>query len=80
MELTILLPMLAAIIIGLVAVLTKAGLPAKFAPLASVVLGVASAALIVTLANAPPTLALMYGIIAGLSACGLYDQSKLITK
>ena len=56
------------VIIGLVAVATRVGLPTRFAPLLAVVLGVLSMWV--------SDVTLLQGIIFGLSSSGLYDVAK----
>lgn len=56
------------VIIGLVEVFKKLGMPSKFAPLVAVVLGALS---VLIVANP-----FLVGIIYGLTACGLYSGVK----
>ena len=67
-----------SIIIGLIEVLKTAGLPVRFAPLASVALGVglAALALVSGLVALNPFVVLCAGLVLGLTACGLYSGSK----
>lgn len=67
-------------VIALVTLIKDLGLPAKFAPLAAVVLGVALSVLAAlslgTVSNWYEPVAT--GIILGLSAAGLYDGARVI--
>lgn len=67
-------------VIALVTLIKDLGLPAKFAPLAAVVLGVALSVLAAlslgSVANWYETVSL--GVILGLSAAGLYDGARVI--
>lgn len=61
------------IVIALVAGAKKMGLQSNLAPLASLVFGVALSFLFM----GAGTSAVITGIVAGLSASGLYDQKKI---
>jgi len=68
-------PLIVAIIpvvIGLVQVVKQVGLPTKFAPLASIVLGFG----LVALTSVTWPVAIVQGIIVGLAASGLWSGSK----
>lgn len=62
------------VIIGLVELLKKLGLPEKFSALASLILGVACGFIYV--APGDPAQAVLTGVVLGLSACGLYSGTK----
>lgn len=70
-----------ALIITVVMALTeffkRFGVPNRFLPLISLVLGIAGGFLYVDGLGKEK---LMYGLMIGLSAAGLFDQSKIITK
>ena len=68
-----------AIIIGLVAVAKKLGLKSKFAPVLALVLGV-GINLAVKYFGAETSELVIGGIIAGLTACGLYSGVKATIK
>jgi hypothetical protein len=68
-----------AVLVGLGQVAKQLGLPAKYIPLMSLILGVAYG----VLGGVPETTILeeiVVGAMVGLSASGLYDQSKIVTK
>ncbi len=60
-------------VLALVQVLKKAGLPSRFAPVASIVLGLGA-----VFAVDHQSIAWIPGIIVGLSASGLWSGSKSI--
>ena len=63
-----------AVIMGLVELVKKLDwLPAKFLPLLSLVLGIVGG---IVYFDGPIENKVIFGIILGLSAAGLYDQSK----
>jgi hypothetical protein len=67
-----------AILVGLSQVGKQLGLPTKYVPLMNLILGVIAG---MTTVEAPTLQEkVIFGIMAGLSASGLYDQSKLFTK
>jgi hypothetical protein len=67
-----------AVLVGLGQVAKQLGLPTKYIPLMSLILGVVAG---LTMGVAPTfPEQILYGIMVGLSASGLYDQSKVITK
>ena len=59
-----------AVIVGVASVLKGIGLPAKWVPLLNVVIGAACGFLL-------EDLDIMAGIVLGLMASGLYDQTKI---
>jgi len=65
---------LIGLIVGLVEVLKKAGLPKKFLPLSSLILGVAAGTLYVYPTNLKA--GIIVGLMMGLSASGLYSGTK----
>lgn len=62
--------------LGLTQALAMAGLPDRFKPLASIAAGIVVATLIL---SALTTQGALWGIVAGLSASGLYSGGKTIT-
>ena len=67
-----------AVIMGLVQLTKKLEwLPAKYLPLLSLILGIVAG---IIYFKGPIQNKVMFGIILGLSAAGLFDQSKIITK
>lgn len=67
-----------AVIMGLVQLTKKLDwLPAKYLPLLSLILGIVAG---IIYFEGPIQNKVMFGIILGLSAAGLFDQSKIITK
>lgn len=65
-----------ALVMGLVKVFREVGLPSKFAPLTSLVIGVILG-IIISLESGQSYLAgVVIGIMLGLSSCGLYDVGK----
>ena len=68
MDITILIP----IVTGLVSAIKTAGLPSKYAPAVSLVLGIAAAYLIND--------TIVSGLVIGLSASGLYSGVKATVK
>ena len=67
-----------AVIIGLVQLTKKLEwLPVKYLPLLSLILGIVAG---VIYFEGEIQNKVMFGIILGLSASGLFDQSKIITK
>lgn len=71
MELTTSFAVLVPIVIGLVEIGKMSGVPAKFAPLLSLVLGVSGAILLV---GGSLNVAIMQGILVGLASSGLYSN------
>lgn len=67
-----------AVIIGLVELVKRLEwLPVKYLPLLSLVLGVIAGVIYL---EGTLKIKIILGIVMGLSASGLFDQSKLITK
>lgn len=62
------------LIIGLVEVLKRTGLPKKFLPLASLVFGVIAGVFYVNPEDIK--VGIIVGIMLGLSSCGLYSGTK----
>jgi hypothetical protein len=62
-----------AVIIGLVEVVKRIGLPSKFAPLVSVILGVGFSFIF---PGETIGLTILFGVVTGLTACGLYSGTK----
>jgi hypothetical protein len=71
------LGLLIAVIVGLGQVGKQLGVSAKYLPVISLVLGIVGG---VFFADGEMANRVMTGIMLGLSASGLYDQSKLLTK
>lgn len=71
------LGMIVAVIIGLGEVVKQVGVPVKYLPVVSLILGVVGGIFFTDGEMAEKALT---GVMLGLSASGLYDQSKLITK
>lgn len=65
---------LIAVIIGLVEVASRVGLPKKAAPAVSIALGIAGG--IVYISPGDPKTGIIAGIIIGLSSIGLYSGAK----
>lgn len=64
---------LVPVIIGVVEVIKRVGLPSKWAPLLALLLGVGGAWLIIPFSGNM----ILEGIVAGLSAAGLYSGAKV---
>lgn len=62
------------LLVGLVEVVKRIGLPSKFAPLVSVALGL----ILGFMVYSDPTQAILVGIAFGLSASGLYSGGKAV--
>jgi hypothetical protein len=62
------------VIIGLVEVAKLTGLPSRFAPLTSVILGVVIHVALLATAGVPT--AAFFGLVSGLTAAGLYSGIK----
>lgn len=60
---------LSGMIIGIVAALTKAGIPTKFAPIMAAVLGIV---IVCLLSNAWNVATILTGLVTGLAAVGLH--------
>lgn len=65
-----------ALIQGLVKVAREAGLPSKYAPALSVLLGGVIGITAALFASSAVYLGLVGGVAAGLASCGLYDLGK----
>jgi hypothetical protein len=78
MELVFSFAVMVAAIMGVVEAIKRAGLEAKFAPLVAIALGIGLAILAVVggLLETNFWAAEFYGIVAGLSAVGLYSGSS----
>lgn len=63
---------LVPICVGLVAACRAAGLPDRFAPLFSIMIGIGLAGIMAGYSQSVP----LYGIVVGLSASGLYSATK----
>jgi hypothetical protein len=63
-----------AVIIGLVEIATRAGMPKRFSPAVSIVLGVIGG--VVYIAPGDPKTGVIVGIIMGLTSVGLYSGTK----
>jgi ABC-type amino acid transport system permease subunit len=66
------------VIIALAELLKKVGLNPKYIPVADLIFGLAAG--FVYLYPGDPKMAVLYGIIAGLSAAGLYSGVKNVTE
>ena len=69
--------MVVAIIVGISQVMKNVGLPTKYIPLINLILGVGLSFLVLTGSSIQDII--LQGLIVGLSAGGLYDQSKGIS-
>lgn len=78
MELNIYNFALIPVIIALVELVKTLGLPAKLAPLAALILGIVAG--LIYLAQGDFKQAIFLGIVAGLSASGLYSSSKNVSQ
>ena len=67
-----------AVIIGLAELLKKVGINSKYIPIADLILGVVAG--FIYLYPGEPKMAVLYGIIAGLSAAGLYSGVKNVSQ
>ncbi|BFH14307.1 transposase [Paenibacillus melissococcoides] len=63
-----------AVIVGLVEIAKGLGLPIRLAPVLSIILGIAAG--VVYLAPGDLKMGVMYGIVSGLTSCGLYSTGK----
>lgn len=88
MDIVVFAPILAPVLVGLLALVKTAGLEARWVPLLSVILGVAfnytavvTGAIVVTgsAGSAAVFFSILYGAMSGLSACGLYSGWKATT-
>ena len=66
------------VIIALAELLKKVGIDAKYIPIADLILGIAAG--FVYLYPGDSKMAVLYGIIAGLSAAGLYSGVKNVSQ
>lgn len=73
MEMTWSFAVAVAIVVGLVEVAKTIGLTTKYAPLASLVIGIVASFLFPAETIA---LTILFGVITGLTACGLYSGAK----
>lgn len=76
MEISISVVFLSGLVVGLVEISKKIGLNARFAPLLAVGLGIGLAFLGMPISHVDPFSTLFMGLIAGLSAVGLYSGVK----
>lgn len=74
LTLEISLAVITAVVIALVEVAKKVGLPSRWAPVLSIVLGVVG--LLSLTFFQPVTTVVFTGLVVGLSACGLYSGVK----
>lgn len=65
-----------ALVIGLVKLVREVGLPSKFAPLASLVIGVLGGVGVAVTNDQTILYGVVLGIVFGLSASGIYDIGK----
>lgn len=72
MELTTAFAALIPVVMGIVQILKKTGLPTRFAPLASLVLGIVGAIYFVS----HDTNGVMQGIMVGIMASGIHSSVK----
>ncbi|QHZ50046.1 hypothetical protein ERICV_05147 [Paenibacillus phage phiERICV] len=66
--------LLVAVIVGFVEIAKGVGLPVRLAPVLSVILGIVAG--IAYMAVWDIKTGIMYGIISGLTSCGLYSAGK----
>ncbi|ARF66651.1 transposase [Paenibacillus larvae subsp. pulvifaciens] len=69
--------LLVAVIVGFVEMAKGIGLPARLAPVLSVILGIVAG---VVYFPGDIKTSIMYGIISGLTSCGLYSAGKSAVK
>lgn len=69
--------LIAPALVGLIGVLRDVGLPARFAPLVAVALGVTLMLAYALWGDSRLFLFSLLGVLIGLAACGRYDLSKL---
>ncbi|MCY9511470.1 transposase [Paenibacillus larvae] len=67
-----------AVIVGLVEMAKGMGLPVRLAPVLSVILGIAAGVAYIAVCDIET--GIMYGIICGLTSCGLYSAGKSAVK
>jgi sulfite exporter TauE/SafE len=65
-------------VIAVVWVLTQAGLPSRFAPIAAIVLAVIGSVLVYFQAQLPWLEAVFAGLTVGLVACGAYSATRTV--
>lgn len=65
---------LVPVIVGMVELLKRAGMPKRYSPVASIVFGLIAG--FYYLAPGDPPRAVFFGLVAGLSAVGLYSGTK----
>jgi hypothetical protein len=70
--------LLAPVIVGLVEVAKRAGLPSRFAPLLALALGVGVVGAVAARPDAARVL--LWGAALGLSACGLYSGGRALMR
>lgn len=66
-----------AVLVGISEIAKKLNLPVKYVPLMNLLLGIVCGFFVV---DAPVFEQVITGAIIGLSASGLYDQKKIVTK
>ncbi|HAM79611.1 holin [Ornithinibacillus bavariensis] len=66
-----------AVVLALTELLKQLGVSKKYLPVASLILGLLAGVFYV---GGSPKEQIMYGLMIGLSAAGLFDQSKIVTK
>lgn len=71
---------LVPVIVGLVEVFKRTGLPDQYAPIASLILGLLVAGLVALSAGTFTAATILTGIAYGLSASGLYSGVKAVTE
>jgi NhaP-type Na+/H+ or K+/H+ antiporter len=67
-----------AVIVALSQLAKNLGTPAKFIPLVNIVLGLAAGLFVLDIQTVQEQI--MTGLMIGLSASGLFDQTKVVTK
>ena len=65
-----------ALVIGLVKLVREAGLPSKFAPLVSLIVGILGGIGVAVTSGQTILYGVVLGIVFGLSASGIYDIGK----
>jgi NhaP-type Na+/H+ or K+/H+ antiporter len=71
------LGILIAVLIGIGQVAKQLGLPSKYLPLINLVLGIVGG---LTILDGTVAEQVVYGAAMGLSASGLFDQTKIVTR
>ena len=64
------------LVIGLVKLFQQQGLPSKYAPLASLIIGILAGVTVAITSNQTVLYGIVLGIVFGLSASGIYDIGK----